>query len=74
MYNSEVLNLSVIDKIIITLKAKGYSQVDLANALKDKGVTKQTITDWKSDKSNTYFVLIADIAAFLEVPTDYLLA
>lgn len=65
--------MDVINKIISTLKEKGYTQVDLAKALKEKGVNKQTITDWKSGKSNTYYSLIAEIADFLKVSADYLL-
>jgi len=67
-----VVGLSVLDRIIATLKMKGMSQVELAAALKDYGVTKQTVTDWKSGKSNTYYSLIAEIAGILEVSSDYL--
>ena len=65
--------LAVIDNIIAILKSRGYRQVDLAEALKDKGVTKQTITDWKSGKSNSYYMLIAEIAAFLDISADKIL-
>ena len=65
--------MSVIERIISCLNDKGHKQIDLAEALKDKGVTKQTITDWKNGRSNTYYELIADISAFLSVSTDYLL-
>ena len=65
--------MTVIERIILCLRDKGYRQNDLALALERKGVAKQTITDWKSGKSKTYYELMPDIAGFLTTTTDYLL-
>lgn len=65
--------MSIIDRIITTARQKGYTQVALADALKEHHVTKQTITDWKAGKSGTYFMLIPEFAALLDVSADYLL-
>jgi len=72
-YNLWVVFLALIDNIISMLKLKGITQVDFAKALSDKGVTKQTITDWKRGKSNTYYLLLTDISNFLGVSADSLL-
>jgi transcriptional regulator with XRE-family HTH domain len=68
-----VFFLNTITRILKLLSEKGFKQIDLANHLKDKGVTKQTITDWKSGKSNSYHLYIVDIANFLKTTTDWLL-
>lgn len=65
--------MSIVDRIIATAKQRGYTQVALAEALREHHVTKQTITDWKAGKSGTYFMLMPELAALLQVSTDYLL-
>ena len=65
--------MTVIERIITCLREKGYRQNDLATALEKKGVAKQTITDWKSGKSKTYYELMPEIACFLSTTTNYLL-
>lgn len=65
--------MSIVDRIITTARQKGYTQVALADALKEHHVTKQTITDWKAGKSSTYYMLISELAALLDVSADYLL-
>jgi hypothetical protein len=65
-----VFFLNTITRILKLLSEKGFKQIDLANHLKDKGVTKQTITDWKSGKNNSYHLYIVDIANFLKTTTD----
>ena len=65
--------MSVIDNIMTLLKNRNISQVQFAVDFVNKGVKKQTITDWKSGKSNSYYQMIAEIAQYLNVTTDYLL-
>ncbi len=65
--------MSVVERIIHTARQQGYTQVALAEALKEHRVTKQTITDWKAGKSNSYYLLIVELAELLGVTTDYLL-
>jgi transcriptional regulator with XRE-family HTH domain len=70
---SEGVFLDIINRILLLLSKKGFKQIDLAEHLKDKGVTKQTITDWKKGKSSSYYPLIVDIAHFLGTSIDWLL-
>lgn len=65
--------MNIIERILLKAKEKGLNQSLLAQHLSDFGVTKQTITDWKTNKSNSYYYLIADIANVLNVSCDYLL-
>ena len=65
--------MTVIERIIEQLKARDIKQTDFANALRNKGVTKQTITDWKLGKSKTFYELMPDIADYFGVSADYLL-
>lgn len=65
--------MNIIERILLKAKEKGLNQSLLAQHLSDFGVTKQTITDWKTSKSNSYYYLIADIANILNVSCDYLL-
>lgn len=65
--------MDTITRIIACVKEKKITQVQLAEHLKEKGVKKQTITDWKSGKSNTYYELIDEIAKYFGVTTEWLL-
>ena len=65
--------MTVIDRIIDCLKKEGKQQIDLASALKDKNVTKQTISDWKRGKSNSYYEMMPEIADYFGVSTDFML-
>lgn len=65
--------MSIVDRILQTARQQGYTQVALAEGLKHCHITKQTITDWKAGKSNSYYAIITDIAAFLNVTAEYLL-
>jgi len=49
---------------------KGLSQKELAQFL---NVSKQNISDWENAKSATNFEMLAKVAKFFEVTTDYLL-
>jgi transcriptional regulator with XRE-family HTH domain len=65
--------LSAINEIIRMLNDKGLKQMDLADRLKDKGVTPQTVTDWKAGRSRTYYLHINEIADFLGATPECLL-
>ncbi len=60
----------VTNRISALLKEQNKRQVALAEAL---NIPKQTITDWKSGKSKSYFENIPQIANFFGVSCDYLL-
>ena len=49
---------------------KGISQVKLAQVL---NVTKATVNDWEHEKCETNFSMLAKIAKYFNVTTDYLL-
>lgn len=51
-------------------KAKGLTQVDLANAL---GVTKQSVSNWENDNIQPSIDMLVRIARYFSVTTDYLL-
>ncbi|MBQ7975179.1 MAG: hypothetical protein IJ300_05790 [Clostridia bacterium] len=68
--------MSVIDRIIQTLKNKGLMQKDLVGYLRENTnlrATETTISDWKSGKSNSYYTVIPNISNFLQVSCDYIL-
>ena len=48
--------MSIIDRIITTARQKGYTQVALADALKEHHVTKQTKNTKVSYKRGEFFV------------------
>jgi transcriptional regulator with XRE-family HTH domain len=62
--------LNTVDRIMNLLASKGLKQSDLANRL---GINQQTITDWKSGRSNSYYSFIVEIARFLGAKIDWLL-
>ena len=51
-------------------KENGITQVRLAN---DLNVTKATVNDWEHEKCETSFSMLAKIAKYFNVSTDYLL-
>lgn len=59
----------VLDRIIELLKKRGLKQKDLTDHL---GITKNSFTNWKNGNNNSYIKYASQIAAFLEVSTDYL--
>lgn len=65
--------MCIIDRITSLLKARGASQIEFSEALSSPKVTKQTITDWKSGKSKSYYEYIPEIANYFGVSCDYLL-
>ena len=65
--------MTIIDRIIILLKKQNITQTQFAKDFEHLGVKQQTITDWKSGKSNSYYQIIAEIANYFKVSTDYIL-
>lgn len=61
--------MCTFDKILEVAKAKGITQVQLANHL---GVGKQAVSEWKKGRSTAYMKRIGEIAEFLGVSVDYL--
>lgn len=62
--------MDIINKIIYLIEQKGIEQQEFARAV---GLTKQTISDWKAGRSQSYMKYIDKIAAFFGVSVDYLL-
>lgn len=60
-----------LDNIISELNKRNKQQKDLTDHL---GLTKNAFTDWKSGKSKSYMKYLPQIAEFLGVSVDYLLA
>ncbi len=66
----------IVDRIMNLVDDAGLTQESFAAKLSEIGdlkITKQTITDWKSGKSNSYFRVVAEIAKLFETSTDYIL-
>ena len=61
--------MCTIDKIVMLLEKKGIQQKELADFL---GISKNTITDWKSGRIKSYNKHLPQIAEFLGVSIDYL--
>ena len=62
--------MTTVEKIIQLLTDRNVEQQTLASYI---GVKKQTISDWKSGKTESYKKYIDKIAEFFNVSTDYLL-
>jgi len=62
--------MTTVEKIMQLLTDRNVEQQALASFI---GVKKQTITDWKSGKTESYKKYIDKIAEFFGVTTDYLL-
>ncbi len=68
--------MGIVDRIIALIDAAGLTQENFAYELSQKSmikITKQTITDWKAGKSNSYYRVIVDIANLFGTSTDYIL-
>ena len=53
--------MSAVERILKLSQENGYTQASLAEKLNEFGVVnvkKQTITDWKAGKSNSYLILL----------------
>jgi len=68
MYNSWGVIMDTLNKILLLVKESGIEQQDLAAIL---GVSKQTISDWKSGKSKSYLRYIQKIAIYFNVPIKF---
>lgn len=64
--------MNIVDRIIKLINDAGYTQKSFAEKF-GNGIKQQTITDWKSNKSNSYYFIIPQLAIFFDVSTDYLL-
>ncbi len=62
--------MSALDRIIEELKANNKTQTELCEHL---GIRRQAFSDWKSERSLSYYKLLPQIAEFLDVSVDYLL-
>lgn len=68
--------MSAVERILKLSQENGYNQASLAEKLNEFGVInvkKQTITDWKSGKSNSYLVLLKELSQLLNVSVDFLI-
>ena len=68
--------MKIIDRILSLMDIAGLTQESLAAELSKSGkmeVIKQTITDWKSGKSNSYYRIVVEIADLFGTTTDYIL-
>lgn len=68
--------MSAVERILKLSQENGYTQASLAEKLNEFGVVKvkkQTITDWKAGKSNSYLVLLNELSQILNVSIDYLI-
>ena len=64
--------MTVLERILQLIKHKKITQIQFAKTFEHLGVKKQTITDWKSGKSNSYYPILLEIADYFGVSTDYL--
>ena len=69
MYKRDVLKLDVLNKILLLLKEKNIQQKELSDYL---GLSKNTMTGWKSGNNNSYKKYLPQIAEFFGVSVDYL--
>ncbi|MBO5008000.1 MAG: helix-turn-helix transcriptional regulator [Clostridia bacterium] len=68
--------MSAVERILKISHENGYTQASLAEKLNEFGVVsvkKQTITDWKAGKSNSYLMLLKELSQILNVSIDYLI-
>lgn len=68
--------MNTLERILGISKENNLNQASLAENLSKMvsfKITKQTITDWKGGKSNSYYFCIPEIAKLLNVSCDYLL-
>lgn len=62
--------MDTLTKILETMKEQRVSQQEICRYL---NLTKQTFSDWKSGKSESYLKYLPQIAEYLDVSVDYLL-
>lgn len=69
--------MSAVERVLELAHKMGYTQASLAEKLNEFGiisVKKQTITDWKSGKSNSYLFLLKELSQLFNVTTDFILS
>lgn len=67
--------MPIVSRILELSRKNGYTQASLADTLNNFGIVnvkKQTITDWKAGKSNSYFLLLEQLSQILDVSIDFL--
>lgn len=62
--------MDTLTKILGIMKEQRVSQQEICQYL---NLTKQTFSDWKSGKSESYLKYLPQIADYLDVSVDYLL-
>lgn len=62
--------MDTLTKILGIMKEQRVSQQEICRYL---NLTKQTFSDWKSGKSESYLKYLPQIAEYLDVSVDYLL-
>ena len=65
--------MDTIDKISALIQQKDKTQSAFAKNFNNPKVTKQTVTDWKSGKSKSYFSMIRELSEYFGVSMDYLI-
>lgn len=63
--------MSILNSIIEELKKQKKKQKDLTDYL---GLSKNSFTEWKAERSKSYQKYLPQIAEFLNVSVDYLLS
>lgn len=62
--------MGILDIIILTMQEKGIQQKDISDFL---GLSRNTVSEWKRGKSESYLKHLPKIADYLDVSVDYLL-
>ena len=68
--NSISANSAILNNILHLLKVKGVRQSDLARYL---GISRNSVSQWKANKSTSYMNYIDKLAEFFDVSVDELL-
>ena len=68
--NSVSANSAILNNILHLLKVKGVRQSDLARYL---GISRNSVSQWKANKSTSYMNYIDKLAEFFDVSVDELL-
>ena len=65
--------MELYEKIRMIRKARGFSQEELGNRLSEKGISRQSISDWENGYTEPRLDNIRDLAKVLNVSYDSLL-
>ena len=65
--------MELYEKIRKIRKARGFSQEELGNRLSEKGISRQSISDWENGYTEPRLDNIRDLAKVLNVSYDSLL-